>query len=80
MVIQDNIFSMTQKKILGLIERKNFKIILREDSGNNLNIFPARFILPIKNTGKKEEVLEARSVLGGYRDKENHFMVHKSAN
>eukprot|EP00171_Calliarthron_tuberculosum_P005813 IDg5813t1 len=48
-----------EKEILSLIERGTFKIVLREEAGENPNIIPCRFVLSIKNLGTDEELLKA---------------------
>ena len=59
-----------KKEILGLIEKGTFKIVLKSEAGDDPNIIPCRFVLAIKNVGTGEEILKARFVLAGHRDKE----------
>jgi hypothetical protein len=62
-------------EIMGLIERGTFKLVRRKNAGLHSNIVPGRFVLSIKaadgsasgNSGS--EILKARFVLGGHRDR-----------
>eukprot|EP00171_Calliarthron_tuberculosum_P005221 IDg5221t1 len=69
-----------RKEILGLIERKTFKIVLKEEAGDNPNIVPARFILAVKHDHDGSTLFKARFVMGGHRDREKHLAVHKTTN
>jgi hypothetical protein len=71
-------------EIMGLIERGTFKLIQRKDAGPHPTIVPGRFVLAIKtadgsasgNSGS--EILKARFVLGGHRDRDKFKLVHNS--
>jgi hypothetical protein len=45
---------------------------------NNLNVLPVRFVLALKTVGADKEVLKARFVLGGHRDKDKINLVHRA--
>jgi hypothetical protein len=71
-------------EIMGLIERGTFKLVRRKNAGPHPNIVPGRFVLAIKtadgsasgNSGS--EILKARFVLGGHRDRDKFKLVHNS--
>ena len=69
-----------RKKLVGLLERGAFKIILTEEAGSNPNILPTRYVLAIKHAQKPRDPprLKARFVLGGHLDKEKGTIVHDS--
>ena len=66
------------KELKGLIEKGTFKIVLREEAGERPNITPTRFVLGIKHGDNGSELLKARFILGGHRDRENPFLIHNS--
>lgn len=67
-----------RKEILGLIDRGTFAIVVRPDTDEKLNILPSRFVLAIKNTAEGKEILKARFVIGGHRDRSKDKLVHVS--
>ena len=67
-----------KQEILGLIEKGTFKIVLKHEAGDDPNIIPCRFVLAIKNVGTNEEILKARFVLDGHKDKEKRSIVHNA--
>ena len=50
---------------------------MREDD-HAFNIIPSRFVFTIKRNEDGKEILKARFVLGGHRDREKNFQVHNS--
>jgi hypothetical protein len=50
---------------------------VQEEAGDKLNIVLSRFVLAIKEKDG-EEVLKARFVLGGHRDRDKKKLVHSS--
>ena len=74
-----NFTEAKRKEIEGLIKRGTFKIVLREEIGEHPNIIPSRFVLAIKKDGSDEEILKARFVLGGHRDKNSRTIVHNAS-
>jgi Reverse transcriptase (RNA-dependent DNA polymerase) len=71
-------------EIMGLIERGTIKLDRRKNAGPHPNIVPGRFVLAINtadgsasgNSGS--EILKARFVLGGHRDRDRFKLVHNS--
>eukprot|EP00171_Calliarthron_tuberculosum_P022290 IDg22290t1 len=73
---------MTEAKraeIRELLERKTFKVILREEVPPNANILPGRFVLAIKSTEDGKIKYKSRYVIGGHRDRMKAMMVHDAA-
>jgi hypothetical protein len=66
-----------REEILGLIQRGTFKLVLRSEQANP-NVLPARFVLAIKNGGTDQEILKARFVLGGHKDRDKMNLVHNA--
>jgi hypothetical protein len=64
-------------EMLGLIKRGTFKLVLRSELCDP-NIVPSRFVLAVKNSGTDQEVLSARFVLGGHRDRDRRNLVHSA--
>jgi hypothetical protein len=64
------------KEITGLIDRGTFKIELRPEGVDTLNILPSRFVLAIKRGENGNEILKARFVVGGHRDRLKDDLVH----
>ena len=74
-------FRMTKAKgaeIMGLLDRRTFKVVLREEIPPNGHVLPGRFVLSIKSTEFGDEEFKARYVIGGHRDRHKEFMVHTS--
>ena len=67
-----------RKQLAGLFKRGTFHLVLREEVGLKPNIIPTRFVLSIKRSDDDKEVLKARFVLGGHRDREKSSLVHTS--
>jgi hypothetical protein len=69
-----------KKEVAGLIRRGTWKVVLKEDIEPDANIIMSgRFVLSIKNSGTDEEMLKARFVAQGYRDKAKNSLVHDEA-
>jgi hypothetical protein len=71
--------SAKKKEIAGLICRGTWKVVLKEELEPDANIMSGRFVLSIKNSGTNEEMLKARFVAQGYRDKAKTSLVHDAA-
>jgi len=65
-----------KKEIEGLLKRKTWKIVCREEVPDNANILRGRFILAIKDEGTDREIWKARFVVQGHRDKLKKLLVH----
>jgi hypothetical protein len=50
---------------------------VQDDAGVKPNILPSRFVLAVNEKDGKE-VLKARFVLGGHRDRDKKKLVHSS--
>lgn len=75
------LFDDTKRKELnGIIERGTFLIVLRSDTGEKLNTILSWFVLVVKQMGYGSELLKARFVVGGHRDRERDHAVHKATN
>jgi hypothetical protein len=70
--------SAKRKELEGLIKRGTFKLVLREELGRDPNIVPSRFVLAIKHQENGSELLKARLVLGGHRDRDKSRVVHSA--
>ena len=66
------------EEIPNLLNRRTFRVVLREDIPTDANLLPGRFVLSIKSTFDGQTKFKARYVIGGHRDKLKHFMVHSS--
>ena len=66
-------------EIRSLLERKTFKVILKEELPTNGNILPGRFVLAIKSTEDGKIKHKARYVIGGHRGKFKDLMVHSTS-
>jgi Reverse transcriptase (RNA-dependent DNA polymerase) len=64
--------------VFSLIDNDTFRIVVQEVAGDKPNIVPSRFVLAI-NEKDGEEVLKARFVIGGHRDRDKKKVVHSSA-
>jgi hypothetical protein len=64
-------------EVLSLIDRGIFRIVVQEEAGDKPKIVPSRSVLVIKEKDG-EEVLKARFVLGGHRDRDKKKLVHSS--
>ena len=69
-----------RQELMGLIEKGTFRVVLREEIGQNPNIVPSRYVLAIKHSETGETKMKARFVLGGHRDRDKHTVVHNSTN
>lgn len=67
----------TKKKVAGLVERKTFKVDLKEDLPQDANICLRRFVLEIKSTEDNKIKFKARFVIGGHRDKLKKLKVRR---
>ena len=65
-----------KKEIDGLIRRKTWKIVAKEEVPRNANILGGRFVLTIKDSGTSKETYKARYVVQGYADKLKSSLVH----
>jgi Reverse transcriptase (RNA-dependent DNA polymerase) len=62
--------------LLSLIDRGTFSLVVK-DTVQKPNVAPSIFVLAIKTKGGKD-VLKARFVLGGLRDRDKNKLVHSS--
>lgn len=67
------------KEIRGLLQRGNFKVILREEVSPDANILPGRFSLAIKSTKDDQIKFKARHVFGSHRYKLKHMILHNTS-
>lgn len=66
------------KEIIGLLEKGAFRVVLREDIGEDANILGGRFVLTIKHKDTENELFKARFVVQGHLDREKELLVHAS--
>lgn len=57
------------EEIVGLFTKKAFKLIVRREIGEGVNVLGGRFVLEIKNKGSDKEIFKARYVMQGHMDK-----------
>ena len=69
-----------KKEIQGLIDRRTWKIVLKDEVPADANVLGGRFVLAIKDEGTRNEVWKARFVVQGYRDKLKTSLVHNNPN
>lgn len=67
------------KELKRLIDKGTFRTVLREEVGERPNIIPTRLVLGIKHGDHGSELLKARFVLSGHRDREKPFLVRNSS-
>ena len=68
-----------RKEIKTLLERRRFKVMLREDVPPGGNILPGTIVLAIKSTEDGKVKYKVRYVIGGHRDWLRHMMVHTAS-
>lgn len=56
------------KQITGLLNKKAFRIVLKEDLNRDANVLGRRFVLTIKNKVTDKEMFKARFVVQGHLD------------
>jgi hypothetical protein len=66
-----------RKEMLGFIDRGTFRLAVAEEIPETPNIIPLRYVLAIKSK-EGNEVMEARFVLGGNRDRDRRQLLHGS--
>jgi hypothetical protein len=65
-------------ELLSLIDRGTFRLVVTDDPVDKPNVVPSRFVLAIKTKDEKD-VLKARVVLGGHRDRDKNKLVRSNA-
>lgn len=63
------------REIVGLLNKKAFKVVFKEELEPNANILGGRFVLTIKHKGTDKELLKARFVVQGHLDCERELLV-----
>jgi Reverse transcriptase (RNA-dependent DNA polymerase) len=63
--------------LLSLIDRGTFRLLVKDDPVDKPNVVPSRFVPAIKTKDGKD-VLKARFVLGGHRDRDKNKLVHST--
>lgn len=63
-----------------MVERSTFKIVSSEEAGEKRNIVPSMYVFAIKHKESGKDVLRARFVVSGHRDREKNSLVHNSTN
>jgi Reverse transcriptase (RNA-dependent DNA polymerase) len=66
-----------RQEIMTLIDRGTFRLAVTEELPEKHNVVPSRYVLSIKKNGGTD-VLKARLVLGGHRDRDRNQLVHRS--
>jgi hypothetical protein len=69
-----------EKEIKGLRDRETWQVVARSDVPKNANILGGRFVMTIKEANTDKEVVKARYVVQGHRDRDKAFLVHNSTN
>lgn len=58
------------KEICGLLKRKAFRVVCKEEIADDANTLGGRFVLTIKDTETDSPVFKARFVVQGHTDSE----------
>lgn len=66
------------KEIVGLLNKKAFRVVLKEEIEPDANVLGGRFVLTIKNKDTDHELFKARFVVQGHLDREKELLVHAS--
>lgn len=66
------------KEIVGLLDKKAFRVVLKEGIESNANVLGGRFVLTITHKNTEREVFKARFVVQGHLDREKELLVHAS--
>lgn len=72
--------SARAKEICGLFKRNAFKVVCRDEAGDDANILGGRFVLSIKNTETDEPDFKARFVVQGHTDSEKNMLINSASN
>lgn len=57
------------QEITGLLDKKAFRVVLKEDLNRDANVLGGRFVLTIKSKGTDNEIFKARFVVQGHLDR-----------
>lgn len=68
------------KEVCGLLKRKAFKVVCKDEVANDANILGGRFVLAIKNAETEEPLFKARFVVQGHTDAEKNMLVNAATN
>lgn len=69
-----------KKGVTGLMDRKAFEVVLKEDVPPNVNILEGLFVLALKNIGNNNEKFKVCFVMPRRTDAEKNMPVHNSSN
>lgn len=72
------VLDAVKAEVKGLMDRKTFKKILKEDIPEDANVLPGQFVLLIKSTQDGSKTYKAPFITGEHRDKLKRPMVHFS--
>jgi Reverse transcriptase (RNA-dependent DNA polymerase) len=64
-----------KKEIEQLVERGTWRLAHRSEFPKDANVFGARFVISVKNSGDEDEVFKARYVVQVHRDREKATLV-----
>ncbi len=59
-----------------MLQRRKFKVVIREELSDGANALTARFVLAKKSYSDGKIEYKARYVVGSYRDMLKHSIVH----
>lgn len=62
-------------EVVGLLNKKAFLVVVRQEIDDQANILGGSFVLSIKKD-TNQEVVKARYVVQGHLDREKRFLVH----
>jgi Reverse transcriptase (RNA-dependent DNA polymerase) len=69
-----------EHEIKGLRDRETWQVVARSDVPENANLLGGRFVMTIEEANTDKEVVKARYVVQGHRDRGKAFLVHNSTN
>lgn len=64
------------KKIVGLIEKGAFRVVIKQDLDEDANVLDERFVLTIKQKRSDKELFKARFVVQGHFGRVKEFLLH----
>lgn len=65
-------------EIVGLLNKREFRVVVKQEIGEGANILGGRFVLAIKNKGTDKEMFKARYVVQGHMDRDKEWLVQNS--
>lgn len=73
-----DILKGTLEEVRGLLDRRTFRDVMKEDIPSDMKILPIRLVLTSKSTEDGFKKFKGRFVVGGHHDTINKPMLHSS--